>query len=337
MPDRNIFALPRTAPPCDPAEAQRTQRHGLAWMRSFNLLCNTDEATRYFDALGLGRLAAACSPRSRGEHLDVLTDLFCVLWAIDDYFDGPAGDQLPLAQHTIAELKDALAPSTTTAPVTPLGRALADVWFRSTASMSESFRQRNLGNWHDFLNGLVSETMTRKDDAPPDLDTYLVFRRSTISLPIFFAVMERARQEELLTHLYVNANIERMRHLVMDIIAWSNDVQSLQHEVRRGDMANLVLVLEHHTGCTRIQAIEQVHTMVRDAYHEFQKLSTIIPRVFATLGLRPDDARRTGNYATALHDYMAACHVFGADSIRYQDESRRRLGYALNFAPSETD
>ncbi|GHF65237.1 hypothetical protein GCM10010218_53380 [Streptomyces mashuensis] len=340
------FHIPLALPEPPRDTVRRTTAHGLDWLRSFGLLHDTPRAAAYYEAMQLGWVATAYCPGAAAHDLDVMTEVMCWTWAVDDFFDGPAGQDVSLAR----EAERALAavtlrpPGPAPAGSTPLTHATAGLWAHLTDGMSPAFVRRVSANWRDYFRAHVGEALARTRTEPPDLAGYLALRRASVAMHLFIDPTERVHREEVPAAFFHSPHVQRLRRLITDIVGWFNDVHSLEHECAHGDLANLVLVLEHHTGRSRDQAIAQAHRMVAAAVREYLRTADRAAAQCRRPGHdRPDACLR---YLDTLGRVLAATHEWSLRTIRYRGRptaptdgatAALRPRYALAFEPGTGD
>ncbi|QCX82738.1 (2Z,6E)-farnesyl diphosphate synthase (plasmid) [Streptomyces sp. YIM 121038] len=254
--------------------AQQADDAVVAWLEEEGLLLGADQAG-YFASMRTGLCAALTYPGARGRHLELAALMIAFGLLVDDQADSATES----ARDILEDLLDLLiddAPELTKAR-TAVGAAWCSLWPTLGAGMSLQWRvrarrdltrmwQTNLGEQH-----LLS---------PAD---YLEWRRANVGLPVFLDLNERVGHYELPKSARNSAVVRDLEEESFRMFALLNDLFSLESERVRGEVRNMVTVLEATTGCTREQAIGDVRCMVRDAGQRFLYLEQRLPALAATL------------------------------------------------------
>ena len=67
--------------------------------------------------------------------------------------------------------------------------------------------------------------------------------------------------------------VRRIIQLACYLLCWSNDIDAVEHELRRGEAMNIVLVIQHERGCTLDEAYKEAVAMHDAWLHEYIRLS----------------------------------------------------------------
>ncbi|WP_242438486.1 terpene synthase family protein [Streptomyces sp. CB00455] len=112
-----------------------------------------------------------------------------------------------------------------------------------------------------------------------------------------------------------------MRQAAIDVTFMCNDVYSLEKEEARGDMDNLVLVIEHDRRCTRDQAVDQARGEVRRRVERFLELARQITRLSAQLDLTGQERSAVDMYVEIMSAWMSGYHAWQTQTLRYTGAS----------------
>jgi len=289
VPTNVEFYLPFPAGAPKRAEIDRACQRGVQWARDQGLLKQTKSALDYYLGMMLADVAAGFCPDATGADLDVMTDVITWTAVCDDFFDGPAGDDPALAAAVVGELC-----ALTEYPVVDrlasggvLVSATADLWARLVEPMSARWRLRAGRNWRRFLRSFLAEVTARHSGEVPTLAGYLALRRETMAMYLYLDATERAGRYEVSERILASEQIRQLGLLEIDIIAYCNDVHSVEHEEARGDTHNLVLVLERGGGGTREEVIEEIRRLVRANSERFLRIAAEIPALCDQLVRQP--------------------------------------------------
>ncbi|MGW3053805.1 terpene synthase family protein [Kitasatospora sp. NPDC001175] len=133
--------------------------------------------------------------------------------------------------------------------------------------------------------------------------------------------------------------LRRMRDIAVDVTFMCNDVYSLEKEGARGDMDNLVLVLEHERALTRADALTAARDEVDRRINDFQRLAAEVPGMCDRLGL--DDTRRAtiDTYIRVMGAWIGGYHAWQTQTARYRTalDILPRSGPATSTTSSNPD
>ncbi|HKS48359.1 MAG TPA: terpene synthase family protein [Amycolatopsis sp.] len=322
MPIEVDFHLPFPAPRPERAEVERAGQRAVRWAHDHGLLQPTDSALGYYVGMMLADVAAGFCPDASGADLELMTDVIVWTAVCDDFFDGPAGDDLEQATSIV----DELIAVTEHPPITPtdggvLVNATADLWTRLIEPMSDRWRERARQSWQRFLRSFLAEVIARRSRVVPTLDDYLALRRESMAMYLYLDATERVNRYEVPSSILASEEIRRLGLLEIDIIAFCNDVHSVEHEEARGDTHNLVLVLEHEGRGTREAVIEEICRLVHDKSEQFLSIAAEIPALCRRVGATANEQAITQRYVTAMTHQIRVTHDWSMATRRYSSHA----------------
>jgi Terpene synthase family 2, C-terminal metal binding len=216
----------------------------LRWAHRFGLVTGPVDEDR-FRSWDIAGLMARWAPLATGTALDLTVDGTNALTLLDDQFDGQLACQPAEVARVCATFRDVLCavPGTVPPGAGPLAHAWADVWARNCAGRSVYWRARETVYWRWYLEACVEETRDRARGEVPTSDAYLAQRRKSGIVYPMIGMTEAAYGFEVSRRAYGTHPLPRMVEVAVDVVNSTNDVYSLEKEVSRGDVHNLVLVL----------------------------------------------------------------------------------------------
>jgi pentalenene synthase len=322
MPIDVEFHLPFPAPTPARTAIEQAGNRAVQWARDQGLLQSTDSALSYYMGLMLADVATGFCPDATGADLDVMTDVIAWTAVCDDFFDGPAGDDPALAASIADELITVIEPDTIPPPGGGiLVDATADLWTRLIEPMSDRWRERARRNWRRFLRSFVSEAIARRNGVVPNLDDYLALRRESMAMYLYLDATERANRYEVPDSILASEEIRRLGQLEIDIIAFCNDVHSVEHEEARGDTHNLVRVFEHEGRGARTAVIEEIRRLVHDKSEQFLRIAAEIPALCHRVGATANEQAVTEHYVTAMSNQIRVTHDWSMATRRYSSRA----------------
>jgi hypothetical protein len=314
MSDRSTLELPfphRRSPHYDLAGA-----HHRRWLERYrDLASGTHELT--YAHWDVAELAAVSYPDCGPDELGLATDLLGFYFLFDDQLDGPLGRR-PGAVARICDRLGAIVYGAAPDPSSTLERAFADLWRRSCQGMSERWRARAAYNWEWYLASHPSEAAGRVSDRLPDRGGYLVLRRGTAAMETIFDMLERLGRFEVPQSVFHHPVLRQLRQLAADIPSLSNDVRSYPLEAPRGDVYNLVMIVERERSCSAEEACEVVLSEARLMVDRFTRMLSQLPEVCEQLELSEEVSAITARYADGLAAWLAGYLRWEGRTGRYQ-------------------
>jgi hypothetical protein len=291
------------------------RKRTLDWFRSCGFL-QSDQAFERYQAQRLDDLGARWYPTAVGEHFDVSVTAVMFGTFLDDQIDSKIANQPDVVKLVIDDLL-AIIQLDTAEKATPkslLTKTFAKLWTRIINGMSPAWCKRHAESWRKYFLAHLEETENRHHHARFSLDQYLLTRReSGIDL------LEVALQTEIPPEVLQHPQLAEMTDIVCDIIDVANDIQSLEKEELRGDIHNLIMVLQYDKGYTRGDALTTARKMIRDWSARFSILSDKIPALSQALNLSDQATLELKQYAAGLGTLMQGYYDWGKQTIRYKD------------------
>lgn len=233
------------------AEACRwALQHGLISERGHNRLLTN----RVLD-LGLGLAGEA-----ERERAAVVMGWFLWMLVLDDRIDdGPWASDGVLEAFAESALSIVDGPCAASVPAAdPMLRILAeDLWPR-TRALARPEQTRRLRK--HFIAHLQAQSGLL--EGAPDLADYAGMRRDLFGADLFFDLIEVA-------HGYQSGGAPHLRDSAADVIAWTNDLYSLEKDLAMGEAANLAIIMRRDRALSWQQAVDEVHGMITARTQDF--------------------------------------------------------------------
>ncbi|MEU4114966.1 terpene synthase family protein [Kitasatospora sp. NPDC028055] len=172
---------------------------------------------------------------------------------------------------------------------------------------SPAWLERTGQHWQWFLGAYTQETRNRAHRHVPTLAEYAELRRRSGFVHAMLDLSQKAYGFELPDRLYSQPVVRRMLDITADVVDTLNDVHSVEKEESRGDLRNLVLVIENAPDRARAHAGERGRARERaDTVREIQGMVTAWCEEFLVLEQRLTDAvgARDAGTAALITDCM---------------------------------
>ncbi|MGW2913039.1 terpene synthase family protein [Streptomyces asoensis] len=319
MPQDVDFDLPPATGPGSGLDEAR--RRNLNWVRGLGLV--TDErSAAWYASWDMTRLAALGFPHARGRALDLCADAMGFFFVFDDQFDGPLGRDPALVVQVCRRLIDIAHGAAPPADTDACTAAFADVRARGVQGADPAWTARTAHEWEYYFAAHAHEAIGRLRGTPADMETYLLVRRGIAGTDLPLSLGERAAGITVPAAAFHAPELRILRRTAIDVTLMCNDVYSLEKEEARGDVDNLVLVLEHTRRLTRAEAVAAAVRRVNRNVRRFTELAGRVPALSGRLGLRPHERAAVDTYVEIMAAWMSGYHAWQTETLRYRAAPR---------------
>ncbi|QHG17683.1 terpene synthase [Nostoc sp. ATCC 53789] len=286
--------------------------YSLEWVLRFNLLSNESTYKRFCKSKFF-LLAASAYPYSNIEELKIAHDWLSWVFIWDDQCDlsdlGKKPEVLKLFHQRFLEI---LNGAEVTNQDIALTFALSNLRERTLAKGSLTWFNHFISSLEKWLQGCVEEATIRTQGIVPDLDTYMMIRKSSVGVDAFLAITEFCHNLRIPNFLRKDEKILQMQFLTGHIIACCNDIFSASREISNGDVNNLVLVLHKQFKIPLNEAFDRVAEIHNTAVQKMMDLETSIPNFREEAD--PDAAK----FILGMHYWIRSNHDWYSQTGRYQ-------------------
>jgi Terpene synthase family 2, C-terminal metal binding len=291
--------------------------HTLAWATRLGLVKEEEDAIRHLSRSRFAWLTARVYPLAGLDELKLLNDWAIWLLLFDDQFDeGPAGKQPECVRSILNDYLAICSHPTTVVSPSPAAAALGDLCQRTFARMPDAWRQRFTEHFAQHLDAFNWTVSNTAQGHVPALEEYLEKRRHSGGLFLAIDLIELAEQIELTAEHLASPEFGTLACTTNDVVCWSNDLFSLEKELARGDVNNLVIVLQHVQGLSLQQAVDHVNEMLGDAVHQFEQTEHALPACAPGLG------EAIQKYVGNLKAWMRGNLDWSIETARYSQVER---------------
>jgi hypothetical protein len=313
------------------AARKQAHREAIAWAQRIGLLRNQNER-----AWAAAWNVAEFAGRVYGEAENLCLAAEWILWMdiFDDAVESLAAEQIPQKVAPLTRILCSDNPIETPADAEPLVGALADLWMRTMVGMSPAWRARIAHAWQCCANGMSWEAANRATHRAPTLHDYIASRASAGGTYFALALTEGLYNYELPDTLHHSGPLSALRTLAGDQICWANDLLSLDREEHRGDVHNLVLVLEQDSGLTRREAIQETVRMTNERMRAISLIMTALPDYQHGTGLSASDSQLMNRSVDSIGQWVSGSLDFHRISTRHNDHRRQQLNPFRSPAPN---
>ncbi|KAK4225934.1 isoprenoid synthase domain-containing protein [Podospora fimiseda] len=282
----------------------------LEWSASFGAF--DAEMQRLVHEKGkLNLLAAMCYARMPRDFLKTGCDLMHLFFMFDEHSDRASPEEV--WNQASIQIDAFNNPETPRPRDEWVGGEFARQFFlRIPKSATETFKQRFLATWVDYVESVAEQAEHRSQSRILDLDTYFPLRRNTSGAPSTIALYEMDLDipEDIRRHPI----LVELEELAVDLIVIANDLLSYNKEQAVGDDEhNIVTIIMNQFGLGMQDAIDRAGELSAAKMERFECLYRRLPRWVGPIDLE----------VQKLVDGMAYC-VSGV--LHWSYESQRYFG-----------
>ncbi|MEO3977935.1 terpene synthase family protein [Streptomyces sp. CAU 1734] len=279
----------------------------------------------------LALCSAGLDPDATQEELELSAEW--LTWGTygDDYYPkvygvprNPAGARLAhdrlLACMPVAD--PAGAPS---AAVSPIERALADLWARTAGPMDASARRQLRDAIEQMLESWLWELHDQTQHRVPDPVDYLEMRRLTFGSDLTMLLSRLRHREELPEGVLRSGTVQSLENAAQDYACLLNDLFSYQKEIEvEGEVHNSVLVVQTFFDCDYPAAVRIVDDLMRGRLRQFLHVKeSELPLLCADFALDTAGRAALGAYVREIEDWLAGILNWHRTVRRYGPEDVR--------------
>jgi hypothetical protein len=276
--------------------AAALERHAQNWIQEVGLIHDA-RTLRRFQAGKFWYLVAHCFPHGATEVLPVVVEWDSWAFMLDDESDIGHLRANPMALRRL--LDDLLRVLDGELPRTiPLFTSLHQICVHLQPWTTPAWWGRFRRSVADTFDSLVWEAENRARGIPPDLVSYLRWRRASSGLATHLDLADFTDAIALPDDLRHHPVVRQLTECANNIISWTNDVYSLAKEVAHREVHNLVVVLAHAQRISLAAAMPVAEQMIQAELAHFLMLQDHLPLV-------PDPvARALQRYLAVLRSWM---------------------------------
>jgi germacradienol/geosmin synthase len=328
---------------------ETARRHAKAWARQMGMLDALPTHPRIFiwdehrfDVTDLAFFNALLRPNATFARLELMLYWDVLGTYTDDYFPAVYGRThdvagAKLCHIRLSEFMPIESTSPTSVPLTPVERGLADVWMRSTKTMSVDERRLFRKVVEEMIGSWVWELFNQAQNRIPDPIDYIEMRRKTSGSDFVMVLPHSAHDQGIPPEVYRTLTMQELHRSAVDCVCLTNDIFSYQKEIEfEGDIHNCVLVIESFLGCDKMQAVEFVNNLITARMKQFEYIVTNeLPILFENFDLGTQAREQLLAYVIDLQHFMSGALQWHLKTERYNEaEIRRRPGEQFIVAPT---
>jgi germacradienol/geosmin synthase len=217
-------------------------------------------------------------------------------------------------------------------------RGLADLWARTTATMSADGRRALRAAVDSMTESWVWELSNHLQNRIPDPVDYLEMRRATFGSDLTLSLCRAGHGPVIPPEVYRSGPVRSLENAAVDYACLLNDVFSYQKEIEyEGEIHNSVLVVQNFFGVDYVSALGVVHDLLTQRMRQFEHVVAHELPVLCDDFELPEQARAAlDGYVLDLQNWLAGILNWHRTVDRYKAEwlGRRAHGFLPGRAPA---
>lgn len=318
-------------PPETNPYVEMAQQHVLEWVQRYGLI-RKELARQRFMRADFGRFAACTYPTIGMDDLALVSDWFVWLFLIDDQLDdGTLGTHLDKAREVTEAFLSVLSGACDIQSIDSSGSysaavvALADLWQRTSPDAPPAWCRRFYRHVADCFVAAQWEAHNRIQGVIPDVDEYIKKRPHTGAIYICLDLIDIVQRIDIPVDIYEHTAFQTLLDTASNVIAWCNDIYSLEKEIKRGEYHNLALLIRYADRSSLQEALFKANEMVKGEIQQFLEAGQQIQGMF------PEHAEDIQTYIEGMKSWMRGNIDWSSTTRRYtwieEASSRESIEY----------
>lgn len=277
-------------------------------------LIPTDEAYAQAIEGRLGWLAGYFHPTASRETLRLISDWCAWMFLRDDLLDDPNYFRHPERLAALdTRFLEILRGARTNGKDAPLSTVLETLRDRLRPKVPARLWMRRFNrSVKEHFESTLWESINRSQGIVPDLATYNRMRPITGGMDVDTDFIEISTGVYLPPEIHGHHIVGSLTRLSNLSVCWTNDFFSLQKELARGDVHNIVVVIQNEDALSLEEAIKAAVEMNEESVHSFLDLERNLP------SFGPAIDENLEQYVSVLKARMSGNLAWSIGSARYK-------------------
>ncbi|MGH2479957.1 MAG: terpene synthase family protein, partial [Ktedonobacteraceae bacterium] len=169
------------------------------------------------------------------------------------------------------------------------------------------------------------EARNRAQGLTPDIEVYIEKRQNTGAMLLALDFIDLTEHISITPEMYSSSQVQLLLRVTNNAVCWSNDILSLEKEIARGDLNNLVLAVRQQHNCPLQEAIERVNAMITSEIKLFETLAAQLPT------LSPAYTQELQKYVAAMQAWIRGNLDWSIETQRYSHIEHPPTGKGLSY------
>ncbi|WP_151481811.1 germacradienol/geosmin synthase Cyc2 [Streptomyces albicerus] len=324
------------------ADLDGARRRVIPWAHRMGLLSegvwDEDKLVGY----DLPLCAAGLGPDGTPEALDLSSQWLAWGTYGDDYYPMVFGHRRDLAAAKLSTARLAACMPVEGEEIPPpangMERGLADLWQRTTVTMTPDARRSLRAAIEVMTESWVWELANQAQNRIPDPVDYLEMRRATFGADLTKNLCRLGHGPQMPPEIYRSGPVRSLENAAVDYAMLLNDVFSYQKEIEyEGEVHNGILVVQNFFGCDYPTALGVINDLMTQRMQQFEHVAAHeFPVLYEDFELSEEAREIMQGYVVELQNYMAGILNWHRGCRRYgaADLARRAHGFVPGQLPS---
>ncbi|MDN3293282.1 terpene synthase family protein [Streptomyces ficellus] len=209
--------------------------------------------------------------------------------------------------------------------VSPMERALADLWARTAGPMGAGARASLRRAMDVMLESWLWELHNMAQHRVPDPVDYIEMRRLTFGSDLTMSLARLRHEHGLPPEIFRSGTVRALENSAADYAALLNDLISYQKEIEvEGELHNGVLVVQTFFNCDYPTGVAIIDDLMRSRLRQFEHIKRHeLPVLCEEFGLEEKGRAALDAYVRELEDWLAGILNWHRNVRRYRDEDVR--------------
>ncbi|MET0404853.1 MAG: hypothetical protein ABW123_20720 [Cystobacter sp.] len=213
-------------------------------------------------------LLGRCHPTASQERMGAALDFLIWNFSWDDQMD-VGGVPAAWVQEESWLALAVLQGATPAHDAPPLLWLLADIRERLMGSMPRAWRERFIQACQAYFRGTIREAQVRGERLCLDVSSYVELRRLSVGTAMVFTQVEAVEGFLLPDDVLAHPALVQLSRTATDVIAWANDLFSLESDLKDDFHPNLVFSLQRERELSLDEALRAAVMMHDTAVRRF--------------------------------------------------------------------
>ncbi|CAG8487292.1 16173_t:CDS:1 [Cetraspora pellucida] len=299
-------------------EILKTEKHCYEWAKKFDLIMEKT-ADKKFKGSKFGLLICYIFPTVSFERRCLAIDFFNWLFFVDDLVDNKKDlkDNPEKIKIELDKFKTILDNKSLPGVLqSSISIALWDVWSRMKKITSEKWQLKFRNTVLLYFDACYLNALNKRShNLPNSVEEYSKIRRHSGAVMTSFNLIEPLLEIQISQN---NIDLQNLVNYCNDHICFINDLYSLKKELTKGEVDNIIVILQHSNHYSLREAIDHAVVLINN---RMTQIKNFVDKLMQFSLVDQD----TIKYINALIDIMVGSFYWHKISGRYSTKKDKRM------------
>ncbi|CAG8668443.1 15489_t:CDS:1 [Cetraspora pellucida] len=306
-------------------EVLKTEKHCYEWAKSLGLISKKTTNTE-FKGSKFGRLICYIFPTTTFKRRCLAIDFFNWLFFVDDLIDNNKDlkgkpEEIKIVLDKFKAILDDKPKSEDLQ--SPIAIALRDVWARIKIITTKAWQLKFCNSISLYFDACcVNAQNELTNNIPNSVDAYIKIRRNSGAVMTSFNLIEPLLGIQI---SYDNPDLQNLMDYCNDHICFTNDLYSLQKELKEGEIDNIIIVLHRLHRYSLQEAIIHTVDLANKRMTQIQEISNRL------INFNLDIDQNVNKCVNALLNIIVGSLYWHKSSGRYSTKKNETGGLRLSM------